>query len=222
MGDFLFLFDLKSAYHHIMINEGYKKYLGFKWKEKYVFNVLPFGLSTAGYIFTNVLREAVKFWRSKGYKVVMYLDDGIGGSQTFESAEILSSEIQADLNALGFILADDKCQWKPTQEIVWLGLVWNTEINKLSVSNPRIQKLKGNIQNILEGYTAGFKWFEVSSIASVVGPIISTQTVFGDMVKLRTGYLYYCILVRSGWNFYIMMSQEAVDELQFWVNNLET
>lgn len=50
----------------------------------------------------------------------------------------------------------------------WLGLVWNTEINKLLVSYPRIQKLKGNIQNILEGYTAGFKWFEVRSIASVV------------------------------------------------------
>lgn len=108
------------------------------------------------------------------------------------------------------------------QEIVWLGLVWNTEINKLLVSNPRIQKLKGNIQNILEGYTAGFKWFEVRSIASVVGQIISTQTVFGDMVRLRTRYLYYCILVRSGWNSYIMMSQEAVDELQFWVTNLET
>lgn len=50
----------------------------------------------------------------------MYLYDGIGGSQTFEGAEILSSEIQADLNALGFILAYDKCQWKPTHEIVWL------------------------------------------------------------------------------------------------------
>lgn len=67
-------------------------------------------------------------------------------------AENLSSEIQADLNALDFILADDKCQWKPAQEIVWLGLVWNTEIYKISVSNPRIQKLKGNIKNILEGY----------------------------------------------------------------------
>lgn len=106
--------------------------------------------------------------------------------------------------------------------IVWLGLVWNTEVNKISVSNARIQKLKVNIQNILEGYTSGFKWFEVSSIASVVGQIISTQAVFGDTVRLRTRYLYYCILVRSGWNSYIMLSQESVDELQFWVNNLES
>lgn len=90
------------------------------------------------------------------------------------------------------------------------------------MSNPRIQKLKGSIQNILEGFTAGFKWFEVRSIASKVGQIISTQTVIGDMVRLRTRYLYYCILVRSGWNSYFMMSQDVVDELQFWVNNLES
>lgn len=56
------------------------------------------------------------------------------------------------------------------------------------MSNARIQKLKVNIQNILEGYTSGFKWFEVRSIASVVGQIISTQTVFGNMVRLRTRY----------------------------------
>lgn len=87
----------------------------------------------------------------------MYLDDGIGGSHTHKSAENLSSETQADLIALGFILADEKCQWKPSQEIIWLGLVWDTEINKTSVSNPRIQKLQGNIQNILECYASGIQ-----------------------------------------------------------------
>lgn len=52
MEDYLFSFDLKSAYHHIMINQVFRKYLGYKLKEKYyVFNVLHFGLSTAGYIF---------------------------------------------------------------------------------------------------------------------------------------------------------------------------
>lgn len=90
------------------------------------------------------------------------------------------------------------------------------------MANTRIQKLKGNIQNLLKGYTVGFKWFEIRSIASTVGQIISTQTVFGDMVRLKTRYLYYCILVRSGWNSYIMVSQEALDELQFWLNNLES
>ena len=51
-GFFLINFDLKSAYQHIEILEEHRKYLGFHWEhwensEKYyVFNVLPFGISS--------------------------------------------------------------------------------------------------------------------------------------------------------------------------------
>lgn len=97
-GGYIFSFDLKSAYHHIMINKLDREYLGFKWENKfYVLNGLPFGISTAGYIFTKVLREVVKFWRSKGYKIVMYLDYDIGGAETLDHAKIVSEKIQADL-----------------------------------------------------------------------------------------------------------------------------
>lgn len=40
-------------------------------------NVLPFG-STAGHSFTKVTKEVVKHWRSGGFSILMYLDDGIG------------------------------------------------------------------------------------------------------------------------------------------------
>lgn len=56
---------------------------GFFWEidgrnQYYVFNVLPFGISTAGYILTIVSREPVKFLRAKGMKIITFLDDGIG------------------------------------------------------------------------------------------------------------------------------------------------
>ena len=42
---YLFKFDIRSAYHHINIYEGHRKYLGFSWNEKYYnFNSLPFGV----------------------------------------------------------------------------------------------------------------------------------------------------------------------------------
>ena len=80
-GDYIFslifliisFLDLKSAYHHIMIANEDREYLGFQWKDRYyVFSVMPFGTSIAGYTFTKVLRDVVKFWRSKGYKIVLY------------------------------------------------------------------------------------------------------------------------------------------------------
>ena len=65
-GYFDFTFDLKSAYHHNMIFEEHRQYLGFSWQNNskihyYVSNVLPFGLSTAGYVFSKVLRKPVKY-----------------------------------------------------------------------------------------------------------------------------------------------------------------
>jgi hypothetical protein len=60
-GNFCFSYDLKSVYHHIEIFDTDRTYLGFQWENKYyVFNVLPFGLATSGYIFSKVvMRERV-------------------------------------------------------------------------------------------------------------------------------------------------------------------
>ena len=41
------------------------------------FKVLPFGLATAGWIFTKVLRQLRKHWRRSLIQVVVFLDDGL-------------------------------------------------------------------------------------------------------------------------------------------------
>lgn len=51
------------------------------------------------------MRETVKFWRLKGYKIVLYLDDGIRGASTFQKAKVVSSEIQGDLKKACFFFS---------------------------------------------------------------------------------------------------------------------
>ena len=68
----LFKFDLKSGYHHLDIIEPHQKYLGFAWKEGeeigyFVFTVLPFGLATACYAFTKLMRPLVSFGEVGAY-----------------------------------------------------------------------------------------------------------------------------------------------------------
>ena len=80
---YAFKFDLISGYHHLEINSDHQKYLGFSWKfgeqiKFFTFSVLPFGLSSAGHIFTKTVRVLVKHWRSLGFPMVVYLDDGMG------------------------------------------------------------------------------------------------------------------------------------------------
>ena len=70
-GEYFTVFDLKSGYHHVDIHEECWPYLGFTWgahsaRKWYTFRVLPFGLSTACYVFLKLLRPLVKRWRSMG------------------------------------------------------------------------------------------------------------------------------------------------------------
>ena len=106
-GDFIFSYDLKSAYHHLTFIREHQKYLGFSWRfdgvEKcFVFTVLPFGISNAGYIFTKVLREVTKHLSSQGKTVIMFLDDGLGGERDFDNAQRSSVAIKSQLQDLGF------------------------------------------------------------------------------------------------------------------------
>jgi len=124
----LFRYDLKGAYHHIEIFQEHRQYLGFSWVYKgksryFVFNVLPFGIASAGHIFTKLLKEVVKYWRNQGLKIIMYLDDGLGGASDFDSAEKDSFYIKNSLSEFGFLIAEERCMWLPEQNLTWIGLV---------------------------------------------------------------------------------------------------
>ena len=88
-GSYMFKFDIHSAYHFISIFPPHTEYLGFSWvNEKrenvfYKFLVLPFGITSAPYIFVKVTRPLIAKWRGEGKKVLMFLDDGFGCADDF-------------------------------------------------------------------------------------------------------------------------------------------
>ena len=224
-GDYVFTFDLKSAYHHVEIFEEHRQYLGFSWdfggQTKYfVFNVLPFGISTAGYIFTKLTRVPVTYWRSQGKKIVMFLDDGIAGCDNVNEAVIVSKSIKSDLNELGFVLAEEKCDWTPNNKAVWLGLSWDFHEGVVHVTDGRIHKLRQSIENTLEKVKKVKRLMPVRELAGVAGQIISMQSAVGMIVQLKTK-IFRCINSRASWNAPVLVSKEAESELMFWYKNIE-
>ena len=124
--DFLFKFDLKSGYHHVDIHLEHVKYLGFQWTEKgvtryYVFTVLLFGLSTACYLFTKLMRPLIRHWQGRELKAIVYLDDGIVAVKGEQTAIQESARVKHDLESAGFIVNIDKSKWEPCHTIEWLG-----------------------------------------------------------------------------------------------------
>lgn len=79
----------------INIETGHRKYLRFQFDRRlYQFTVLPFGLCTAPYVFTKILKPIVASLRSKGLKSVIYLDDCLLISESY-------SECVDNLNSIG-------------------------------------------------------------------------------------------------------------------------
>ena len=168
---------------------------------------MPFGLATSGYIISKVTREIVKYWRGKGFKIIIYLDDGLGGATYYEEALSTSKIIKSDLEQFGFHIAQEKCIWTPVHKLDWLGFTWNFTEGTLRITTKRIEKLKDFLASLIEKYNSGIVLFKVRFIASIVGQIISTQAVLGDQLSLRTRYTYECILNRVNWNSVIMISR---------------
>ncbi len=78
----------------------------FKWSKAiptlFHVSVLPFGLATACYVFTYLLRPLVKRWRSNGLKAIVYVDDGICAASSESQAEVARDCIVVDLRRAGF------------------------------------------------------------------------------------------------------------------------
>jgi len=66
----------------------------------YVFTVLPFGLSSACYLFTKFFWSLLCFLRVRGLKVIGYLDDGI--------VAVRGKERTMRKNASGFVVSLEK------------------------------------------------------------------------------------------------------------------
>lgn len=218
--NFLFSFDIKSAYHHIDIFPCDQQFLGFSWKVQgvikyYKFTVLPFGLATAPYIFTKIVRPLVKHWRTMAHKIIVYLDDGLGAAQSFSSCLTQASRVRDDIASSGFVASVEKCIWVPTQCLTWLGLDWNLTTQTLSVPPRKIEKVLNFIKKTLVS-----KKIKARQLASLTGLIMSNLTVFGVICKLMTKALHSQINSRFGWDSLLTLSTESIRELTFWENSV--
>ena len=219
----MFTFDLKSGYHYVDIFKDHQKFLSFAWTfydsttKFFQFTVLPFGLSSAPYIFTKLLKPLVKYWRSQGKSLAIFLDDGIGAARTYISRKIFSLQTYADLLKFGFLPNESKCVWDPVQEITWLGVSINTSEAKLRLT---AQRVDSTLTDIDITFAHKNKKQHVKRFASICGKIISCGSCVGNLTKLMTRRLYALINSAPNWNSKLSITEDVIEELIFWKDNI--
>ena len=126
-----FTCDLKSGYHHVSIRYEHRCFLGFSWTINdvlrfFIFNVLPFGLRSACFCFTKIIRSFIRRWRSLSHRCFAYIDDGISGHKTRQLCIEASNIQKNDLAESDFIYNIDKSRWDLMQIGQWLGFMIDT------------------------------------------------------------------------------------------------
>ena len=218
-GSFLFKFDIKQGYHHVDIFSEHQTYLGFSWnmegENKYfVFTVLPFGLSSGSFIFTKIPRPLIKYWRSYGVTIGCFLDDGLGVGEEAAKVKREALFVRQSLNQAGFVITEDKSVWEPCQSLVWLGVEVDTKQGFFKIPDTRVASLFQTLQKII----SALPYTTARTLAKLCGKLISTKSVLGNIIQLKTRRLYHVIASQKGWDSRISLINppKAVEELFFW------
>ena len=218
--EYLFKFDLKSGYQHVDIHPDYHTYLGFQWETKgvtgfYVFTVLPFGLATACYLFTKMMRPLIKYWRGRGLKAIAYIDDGVVAVRGRQEALVESNRVKQDIENAGFVINVEKSIWDPSHAIEWLGFLIDLSVGEFSVPASKIDALKSKLLKTKEA-----KCVPARELASVIGKIISMSLALGPVTRLMTRNLYAVLNCRLAWCHRLTLSGEAHQEIDFWLSEI--
>lgn len=222
-GDWMFKFDIHSAYHHVDIFEAHTQYLGFAWKidgkiKYFRFVVLPFGIRTAPFLFSKITRALVKKWRRK--RVIMYLDDGFGCHDNEIMTQKIADEVKLDLINSGFVPKVEKSMWRSVQCLQWLGGNLNTENGIISIPEVRISKALTTSRELLKDVCKkGF--VNCRNVARFVGQIMSMSLVVGNVTQLMTKCLSINVTEANSWDSLIRLSGKSVEQLTFWIENLK-
>ena len=156
---------------------------------------MPFGLNSVPFLFTKIFHLSVKYWRKHLIKIAFFLDDGLSVAKSFSKAICNSQFVQETLQRSGFIVNCEKSVCEPQEVMTWPGITLDLRAKMFSISNIRIESILNTLNNL-----TSIPYVTDRRMKQVTGKIVSTIFVFGNIVKLKTRYLYKSILAQTSWD----------------------
>ena len=214
-GDWMARVDLKDAYFMIPMGQEDRDFLKFQWKDKtYQFTCLPFGLSSAPWVFTKTTRPVVATLRELGLHLVIYIDDILIMAET---ESLLKDHIIAViylLENLGFVINHPKSVLTPTQEIEFLGFTVNSTKMELKLPGEKIKKIRAETGKVLQSPTVS-----ALALSRIIGKMnAATQAI--PMAPLYYRGLQACLreALQGNQNYasVVTLTNEAREELEWW------
>ena len=142
--DYIVTTDLQNVFFHVPVHIDHQTLLGFKFKSHYyIWTVLPFGHNCSPFFFSKILRPVVSYLRSRGLRLVLYVDDFVlfaPRDAIFEHKQLLLTTLEQ----LGWIVNFEKSSLEPTLVKEFIGyLIDNTGVKSvIKIPRKRITKVR--------------------------------------------------------------------------------
>ena len=135
-GCFLYKKDLKRAYRQIPVDPKDYRFLGYKWRDNFYFDlVLPFGLRSATMACQRTTTAIAYMFKSEfQFDCINYVDDFGGVEQDYATAATAFLQLGNLFERLGLESSPSK-DWPPSTRMPFLGLVYDTV--KMSIEVPQ-------------------------------------------------------------------------------------
>jgi hypothetical protein len=181
-GDYAVSFDLTLGYYHVGLHPRTRAYTGFSGKgEYYQYNCLPFGMKSAPWVFSKVMRELVMYWRKSGISVLPYMDDLFFSRKGEQVCLRLFLRVWKDFFSAGISINMPKCCLTPAPVLRQLGFDVDMAEGKFRVPVERWEALQSLIDFILSAIGGRV---QARKLASLAGTVISMRLAWGPVTQL--------------------------------------
>lgn len=218
---FLTSLDLKVAYFTFPIDPAYRRYLRFLWRGKiYEFQCLCFGLCSAPFIFTKVMKPVFSKLRKEGITSSFYVDDSLYGDRNRDSLVAKTQRAKDLLESLGFVVNSTKSSMVPSKTIVHLGFVIDTERMMISLPPEKLIRLISSCTRLHSKTQVS-----VRELAQTIGLIVSS------FLAIKHGQLHYreleflkisCLSQHDDYEQVVELTENVQQDLLWWIRNAET
>lgn len=213
--------DLKEAYFLVPIHDSHTKYLKFSFDGVlYEFLALPFGLCSAPYLFTKLMKPVATHLRSRGFKSVNYLDDSLCFGDSYEECLTNINETIKCLSNLGFIINYTKSSLVPNKTCQFLGFILNSQNMTLELPGKKKENILKRTSEMLKTKTITIRKFaQFLGTLTAACPAVAYGWLYTKSLE-RAKYL--ALLKGNDYDRVMHIPNNLKDDLLWWKNIIMT
>lgn len=212
--------DIKDAYHHLMVRPEDRKYLAFCCLGRFFVPItMPFGLAPAAMIWTNVMRLVVQHLRELGFRMMAYVDDFGGAPPAPPGQPARRAQAIAAYHLVERLFCELKLRMHPTKgerdgptQVHLLGHLVDTKLARFLLPPDRVDKLVAAATALSRRATSNRHWVPFKSLLSFCGSAVST-TLSVPSARYHLRSLYKALQYRHRGSGDVRLGRQALKDL---------